>query len=1297
MSLRDRTRKRLRWFVIGLVVLIVVGAAGYVLRNRQLDKRAIASRDAGLKELAAGDYFHALNDIGRYVQRHPDDAKTLYSYAQAREQVPAPDNRHIHDAMSLYRRVISLDPKNTGACESLLKLYTRTGMFAEAQALSQDVIKSDPGNRQAMKAHAVALFALGNGASASSGPGTRPTTQTSREQALPAALAYNEKWPDDLDGQLLTLQILSHANDGRAKMIEHVQSLLDKSPKDPHFQLLMGYVKLATGADRSEAKKWIDQASQGALPDTASLKLLVELCDRMGLFQQSFQALQRQASESSDPEARQLLAGRLWEMQRYDDLATKFSGDVSGDGDIAALRCMSLQQSGKRADALSALKALETASADNPRLQRWASVAKAVVSSEKPDDAAIISACEAALREGEDPHIRMLLADSYMRTGDADTAVDSWQTVFKMRPAWGTPLLRLAQASLASGRSADAEQLAQEALNRLPDNVPAMLALAGAQAMNLTPSESADAQKTLKLLDQIDRLSPNNPAIEPLRVQLLATINQKDQALQQAEKMLAPTAKPSTAELLQLASISRAHHLGVETRCIQRCQQLHGVSVDLALWNANVQLQSGHRSEALAAFDQVRQSAGSPASGADALSWDRARAKLLETLGDKSARSAWESLADKHADDPQVQWLAISVPSVRSDRAFVRKVLDRLRDQLGDQGLRWRMTQAQWLLADTDNSQSAADAALLLKQLTTSAPDMVAPRLMLADCLLRLGNYSGAVQQLTDSLARQPQATGIALKLAALLQSHNENARARGYIDRVTQNPAANLADIRQAAQLLDAQGDPQAGVAALEHAYGDALKQNPADLVLARLYLRTGQLAKVDAISKKLLVKPDAADLKFVADFYISTGRAADAEAAMKRLDTVPTAPGEKEIAWGAYLMRTGQRQKAQASFASATKIAPENADGWRQLIRVQLSGNQDSAAAQTARSASSALPKDPGFAAYTRNSATAESLKKNWPEIVPLLAELLSKPDQEQVFTTVCAALDKSQNGVLPNSALDNLSSQAAGHPESAPLQVLSARGSILAGRMSSPEERVKWMKFAANMDPDPRDAARWLAAIEKLSMKGDIHERLALAETWQALATRSKDPADQAHASKLVDAVASSPDCDKLQAPGLLSLGCLQEGQEKLAPAETNYRKAAQLDPKMGIPQNNLAMLLARKHERLDEALKFAKEAVAVGGNLRASFLDTLAFVQGQRGDFAAAVDAAKEALALQPAEPRFKVRLANMLIDDHQADRAKPILKELQSPDLKTAPADVQKDIQSLEQRLSGTASASSGAS
>jgi thioredoxin-like negative regulator of GroEL len=86
-----------------------------------------------------------------------------------------------------------------------------------------------------------------------------------------------------------------------------------------------------------------------------------------------------------------------------------------------------------------------------------------------------------------------------------------------------------------------------------------------------------------------------------------------------------------------------------------------------------------------------------------------------------------------------------------------------------------------------------------------------------------------------------------------------------------------------------------------------------------------------------------------------------------------------------------------------------------------------------------------------------------------------------------------------------------------------------------------------------------------------------------------------------------------------------------------------------------------------------------------------------VQGQRGDFAAAVDAAKEALALQPAEPRFKVRLANMLIDDHQPDRAKPILKELQSPDLKTAPADVQKDIQSLEQRLSGTASASSGAS
>src|SRR4051812_26416122 len=107
MSFRDKTRRRLRWFLIGVVAVVCLGGGAYVARNRQLDARARAGRDEGLKLLAAGDYFQALHHIGPYVQRHPNDSDTLWSYAQARQQVPEPDGRHLSDALSLYRRVLS--------------------------------------------------------------------------------------------------------------------------------------------------------------------------------------------------------------------------------------------------------------------------------------------------------------------------------------------------------------------------------------------------------------------------------------------------------------------------------------------------------------------------------------------------------------------------------------------------------------------------------------------------------------------------------------------------------------------------------------------------------------------------------------------------------------------------------------------------------------------------------------------------------------------------------------------------------------------------------------------------------------------------------------------------------------------------------------------------------------------------------------------------------------------------------------------------------------------------------------
>ena len=101
MTLRDKRKKRLLLLLAAVVLLGVVAGGGYVLRARQLEMRAVADRDEGLRLLAQGDYYNAMHKIGPYVRRHPDDAQVLFKYATARQEVPEPNTRHIGDAMSL--------------------------------------------------------------------------------------------------------------------------------------------------------------------------------------------------------------------------------------------------------------------------------------------------------------------------------------------------------------------------------------------------------------------------------------------------------------------------------------------------------------------------------------------------------------------------------------------------------------------------------------------------------------------------------------------------------------------------------------------------------------------------------------------------------------------------------------------------------------------------------------------------------------------------------------------------------------------------------------------------------------------------------------------------------------------------------------------------------------------------------------------------------------------------------------------------------------------------------------------
>src|SRR5262245_32115747 len=111
MAARTKTRRRLRILGFTLLALAITAAGAYTIRKQQIARNVLALRAEGYAALEAGDYFNAMHKIGPYVQRNRTDTEALLKYAQARQNVPAPNGKNISDAMSLYRQLLELDPQ----------------------------------------------------------------------------------------------------------------------------------------------------------------------------------------------------------------------------------------------------------------------------------------------------------------------------------------------------------------------------------------------------------------------------------------------------------------------------------------------------------------------------------------------------------------------------------------------------------------------------------------------------------------------------------------------------------------------------------------------------------------------------------------------------------------------------------------------------------------------------------------------------------------------------------------------------------------------------------------------------------------------------------------------------------------------------------------------------------------------------------------------------------------------------------------------------------------------------------
>jgi tetratricopeptide (TPR) repeat protein len=246
-----------------------------------------------------------------------------------------------------------------------------------------------------------------------------------------------------------------------------------------------------------------------------------------------------------------------------------------------------------------------------------------------------------------------------------------------------------------------------------------------------------------------------------------------------------------------------------------------------------------------------------------------------------------------------------------------------------------------------------------------------------------------------------------------------------------------------------------------------------------------------------------------------------------------------------------------------------------------------------------------------------------------------------------------------------------------------------------VDSLEWRREWLSLAVWVLDAPH-ATAWMTEIEPIVNRQNEGEQVEFARAWQMLAKRSGDATHAAKLTSVIERMTGAAERGQVSPASAVMLAYLHETRGEFPAAERLYRRALQLDPASTLAQNNLAMLLATKGERLDEALSLAQQAAKVESDDRASFLDTLAFVQAQRRDYPAAVQSIEQAITLRPNHPGFQTRLLTLLVDNNEIDRARPVLMNLKSLNPNDVTPELLQQIRALEDRIEKTKATSARA-
>ncbi|WP_428937820.1 tetratricopeptide repeat protein [Fontivita pretiosa] len=1090
--LSAKARRRLGLLGIAAVVIAVTLVAIWAVRKHQIRQAYAQYRLDGLAAANSGNDSAALELLGKYLARHPADVEALVAYAGARRRAPLPDNAHLAQTIQILRHILRIDPTRDPQRRELLELCLRAGMHPEALAVADELLAKDPTDADALRTRAVCLLAMGR-----------------RQDAAQAARSWADADLHNVEAHLLVIELLAQG-EAESAALEYAASLSTRGLPDLAGKLLLGLGQLRVGKLDQARTTLLDLASQKPCDKTIALRLTHGL-EALGLTQQALNVLQNAAANApNDLELQTHWLRSLWQSGDMDAFVRALGQPISAPparwAEQTALKVVALRKLNRQAEAAALAETLR--SQPDELTSAWLAATDILAGQrlDPADAASFKQRCTAALNaDPGNPFLAVCLGEALSSLGEHERALAQFDQVARGNPAWIVPLLRVAEVQLMRGNLEQAMNATSAALARAPNNVRVASMLANVWDAAIESGKRDDVGSLLRHVERIQQAVPGEPSSLGVYLRRLAEAGRAEQARAALAGALDATqsqsaAAPAEPLLLNWAQISHRWGLGLEQQCIQRCQQIHGITPRSAFLEAYFQFESGQPQAGWNHLQTRRAAAGSATRStsqpSDEAEWDLAEARYLDLMRSPLATERWVMLSQRYPTSISVQRAVLSSPTVSGDRHLQDLAIERLRQAAGENSPLWKLPRARWLLGGQFSQADARSAADLLAAVIDAWPESAEPRFLLAQCFQRLGQLPQAIEQINRASRLAPDSPAIALYAAHLLQQAGDYASARQHLDRVLNSPPDDPQNRRRAAVLLAQQGELDHAAQLLQQDLGQSRES---DILLAESLLRGNQLEQAEQIAARLLqtAGTDPAVIRLAADIYWAMGRPDDARAVIARLDNAAADHATKAVLRAQFHSKTGDVPTAIQILRSAAAQSPQSPQLWRALATHLLLQQQHAEAIGAIEQGLRHLPDDPSLKAIlSRGSLIAAAVEH---AMLPLAIALMNNPDDSAAADAVTqlTAPDASD----PARMIVYLTQLGDRHPRSLPVQIVVIDRLLMFNR---PQQAAALAGRAAQAFPfseePPRLATRAYAAM------GDWSQVAAMARTWRKRAGAS-----------------------------------------------------------------------------------------------------------------------------------------------------------------------------------------------